>query len=271
LFKNPIIDFINQEISAERERSIIWLLQLFLRHKQTKLRSMPIWNPFSEYQPRTRKNKYTNEPGREVFRDIKIIDMAKYRARICKLLRRSGIDSKESILSAYVAWRAGATSNRVTNSGSGIQWTKGGKFGHVAFLLYRRIPVITLYRHCTCHKIICKKLIKDYLSKVLVVNVDTGLWLWTNWNTVYIHCSFYLHHYTTAVTTIVVIKNRQSTFVQRRRLQSLFGEKHHGILHKVKYSSVLVQVFFSSGASLRFRLLSEHFHIWKFSTTIIAF
>ncbi len=50
LFKNPIIDFINQEIRAEREWSRTWLLQLCLRHKQTKLRSMPIWNPVSEYQ-----------------------------------------------------------------------------------------------------------------------------------------------------------------------------------------------------------------------------
>jgi hypothetical protein len=51
-----------------------------------------------------------------------------------------------------------------------------------------------------------------------------------------------------AVTTILVIKCRQPTFVQRKRLQDikcLFGVKHHGILHKVKYSSVLVQVFFS--------------------------
>jgi hypothetical protein len=37
LFKNPIIDLINQEISAERERSITCLLQLCLRYKQTKL------------------------------------------------------------------------------------------------------------------------------------------------------------------------------------------------------------------------------------------
>jgi hypothetical protein len=41
LFNNPIINFINQEISAERKRSIIWFLQLCLRHKQTKLRFMP--------------------------------------------------------------------------------------------------------------------------------------------------------------------------------------------------------------------------------------
>ncbi len=33
----------------------------------------------------------------------------RYRARICKLLRCSGIDSKESIPAAYVAWRAGTT------------------------------------------------------------------------------------------------------------------------------------------------------------------
>jgi hypothetical protein len=35
--------------------------------------------------------------------------MSKYRARIYKLLRSQGIDSKESILPAYVAWRAGTT------------------------------------------------------------------------------------------------------------------------------------------------------------------
>jgi hypothetical protein len=34
------------------------------------------------------------------------------RARICKRLRSPGIDSEESIQSAYVAWRAGTT-NRV--------------------------------------------------------------------------------------------------------------------------------------------------------------
>jgi len=49
LFKNPKIYFIHQEIRAERDRS----LQLCLRHKQTKLPSMPIWNPDSEYQPRS--------------------------------------------------------------------------------------------------------------------------------------------------------------------------------------------------------------------------
>ena len=41
----------HQEISAERERSITWLLQLCLHHKQTKLRAMQIWNPVSEYKP----------------------------------------------------------------------------------------------------------------------------------------------------------------------------------------------------------------------------
>ncbi len=35
------------------------------------------------------------------------------RARICNRLRSSGIDSKQSIPQAYVAWRAGVTSNRV--------------------------------------------------------------------------------------------------------------------------------------------------------------
>jgi hypothetical protein len=47
LFENPIIDFINQEIrAAQKGRD-----QLCLLHKQTKLPSMPIWNPVSEYQP----------------------------------------------------------------------------------------------------------------------------------------------------------------------------------------------------------------------------
>jgi hypothetical protein len=48
LFKNPIIDFINQEISEERERSVAIVSAC---RKQTKLRSMPIWNPVFEYQP----------------------------------------------------------------------------------------------------------------------------------------------------------------------------------------------------------------------------
>ncbi len=45
LLQKPIIDFINQEISTERERSITWLLRLCLRHKQKKLRFMEphIW------------------------------------------------------------------------------------------------------------------------------------------------------------------------------------------------------------------------------------
>jgi hypothetical protein len=38
--------------------------------------------------------------------------MILYRARICKRLRRPGIDSEDSIPPAYVAWRAG-TRNRV--------------------------------------------------------------------------------------------------------------------------------------------------------------
>ncbi len=38
--------------------------------------------------------------------------MREYRARICKRLRRPGIDSEDSIPPAYVAWRAGMT-NRV--------------------------------------------------------------------------------------------------------------------------------------------------------------
>ncbi len=51
LFKHPIIDFIIQEISAERERSLTLLLQLCLRHKKTKLRSVPIWNPSLNISP----------------------------------------------------------------------------------------------------------------------------------------------------------------------------------------------------------------------------
>ncbi len=49
MFQNPIIDFINQEISAEREISI----ELCLCHEQKKLQTMTIWKPVSEYQPRT--------------------------------------------------------------------------------------------------------------------------------------------------------------------------------------------------------------------------
>ncbi len=52
LLQKPIIDLIIQEISAERERSITRLLRFCLRHKQTKLRFMSIWNPISELQPR---------------------------------------------------------------------------------------------------------------------------------------------------------------------------------------------------------------------------
>jgi hypothetical protein len=51
-----LVEFINQEISEERERSITWLLQWFLRHKQT----MPIWNPVSEYQPRSSGRRFKN-------------------------------------------------------------------------------------------------------------------------------------------------------------------------------------------------------------------
>jgi hypothetical protein len=40
------------------------------------------------------------------------VEAEETRARICKCLRIPGIDSQESILPAYVAWRAG-TSNRV--------------------------------------------------------------------------------------------------------------------------------------------------------------
>jgi len=46
-----LVEFINQEISEERERSITGLLQLCLRLKKTKLPSMPFCNPVSEYQP----------------------------------------------------------------------------------------------------------------------------------------------------------------------------------------------------------------------------
>ncbi len=41
---------------------ITWLLQLCLRHKQTKLRSMPIWNPVSEYQS-TETQKLFTQPA----------------------------------------------------------------------------------------------------------------------------------------------------------------------------------------------------------------
>jgi hypothetical protein len=45
LFKHPIINFIKRSAQKGRDQ-----LQLCLRHKQTNLRSMPIWNPVSEYQ-----------------------------------------------------------------------------------------------------------------------------------------------------------------------------------------------------------------------------
>ncbi len=38
------------------------------------------------------------------------------RARICKHLRRQGIDSEESIPPAYVAWRAGTTSRVIVSA-----------------------------------------------------------------------------------------------------------------------------------------------------------
>jgi len=54
-----------------------------------------------------------------------------YRARICKRLRSPGIDSKESIPPAYVAWRAGTSKsvvvpacqagNRFPGSSKGLQ------------------------------------------------------------------------------------------------------------------------------------------------------
>ncbi len=42
-------------------------MQLCLRHKQTKLRSMPIWNPVSESQPSIKKLfvEYSMEGGEE--------------------------------------------------------------------------------------------------------------------------------------------------------------------------------------------------------------
>jgi hypothetical protein len=61
---------IYQEISAEREKSINSLLQLCLRHKQTKLRSMPIWNPVSELQLSARIYRpsfHENKPKTIVF------------------------------------------------------------------------------------------------------------------------------------------------------------------------------------------------------------
>jgi hypothetical protein len=47
LFKNPVINFIKRSAQKGRDQ-----LKLCLRHKQTKLRSVPIWNPVSEYQHR---------------------------------------------------------------------------------------------------------------------------------------------------------------------------------------------------------------------------
>jgi hypothetical protein len=51
----------------------------------------------------TRIEPQSLESGRFTFSALRV----KIRARIFKLLRGPGIDSKESILPAYVAWRAG--------------------------------------------------------------------------------------------------------------------------------------------------------------------
>ncbi len=56
MFKNQIIDFRKKEISAERERSITWLLQLCLRHKQTN------YDPFQYGTP-----SLNISPGRHFF------------------------------------------------------------------------------------------------------------------------------------------------------------------------------------------------------------
>jgi hypothetical protein len=56
------------------------------------------------------------------------------RARICKILRSPGIDSKESIPPAYVAWRAGPTTLFVDSLGS-LKFYKGaGKIGALKFI-----------------------------------------------------------------------------------------------------------------------------------------
>jgi hypothetical protein len=54
------------------------------------------------------------------------------RARICKRLRSPGIDYKESISSAYVAWRAGTT-NRLHRLAESFP-------GHL-----KRLPIRALY------------------------------------------------------------------------------------------------------------------------------
>jgi hypothetical protein len=55
--------------------------------------------------------------------------MIETRARICKHLRSAGIDSKESIPPAYVAWWAGTT-NRVVKAGNRYLGSlKGYKYG----------------------------------------------------------------------------------------------------------------------------------------------
>ncbi len=84
----------------------------------------------------TRKDIYTNKTGGDVFRYVKIIGMAKWNAM----------------------------EKRVANHCDIL---------HFCYILAK--PAITLNRNCTCHKIICKKLIKYYLFTELVENVDTGL------------------------------------------------------------------------------------------------
>jgi hypothetical protein len=66
------------------------------------------------------------------------------RARICKRLRRPGIDSEDSIPPAYVAWRAVTTNsfvvqarqavNRFLGSFKGYKYELRGKIGHEAKL-----------------------------------------------------------------------------------------------------------------------------------------
>jgi hypothetical protein len=69
------------------------------------------------------------------------------RARICKRLRRPGIDSEDSIPPAYVAWRVGTTKrvvvparqagNRFLGSLKGLQIRALGSFFYLLSLLSR--------------------------------------------------------------------------------------------------------------------------------------
>ncbi len=82
-----------------------------------------------------------------------------HRSRICKLLRSPGIDSKESTLPAYVAWRRASTSNRVVvparqagnrflGSSKGLQirlWNRLGYWRTECYVVFVWWTILFLY------------------------------------------------------------------------------------------------------------------------------